>query len=622
MGYVKPPYYLSAYSLAVKAGFKGTLEEWLESLNGRSVEMRYSDHQVQWRCAVPEGEAEDEWKTLFSSDEVRDQVTAEVLDEAQGYANAAARSAELANDIATSAQGYCAEMYADCQAIKTSAEQAAAAAKASFDATHEHRAWAEEEAENARLHAEQAAAAVAAVPKALPNPHKLTITGAVDAEYDGSGEVKVEIPVGGGGVWTGKKFVAFGTSITWACANHDGGYLATVAERNGFSAYANEGVSGAAMANGTANGNGINSKIRNTDVSGFDLVLIECSTNDFKLNVSLGEVGEMGDTDFDTTTFCGALRDSIEFILTNHPAKSVLLITDTQRNNDGYDVNFTNPAGHKLIDYVDAVVAIAELYGLPVCDWYRNSGFNALTLGIYTKDGLHPNSTGYAVLGNLTAGAVANMYCIFGGNDGDVETTTYSVSNNLTNVTSNNSATQVIGGTAYGATLAAKSGYKISGVTVSMGGVDITASAYSKGVVTIDNVTGNIVITAAAVEITEVWSEDSVTWNGNTADITCSAGYPYKLLCSNGGSMIYSASPLFIAKDNTSTIICKSPAFFAVRGGGSPNYIFTQTQEITGGTELSNGYMSWGIARPSTWYSAANHDVLYWDSDEVAVPAS
>lgn len=34
---------------------------------------------------------------------------------------------------------------------------------------------------------------------ALPNPHKLTLTGAVKAEYDGSAAVSVEIPAGGGG---------------------------------------------------------------------------------------------------------------------------------------------------------------------------------------------------------------------------------------------------------------------------------------------------------------------------------------------------------------------------------------------------------------------------------------
>lgn len=37
------------------------------------------------------------------------------------------------------------------------------------------------------------------IPDKLPNPHKLTFTGAVNAEYDGSKEVKVNIPAGGGG---------------------------------------------------------------------------------------------------------------------------------------------------------------------------------------------------------------------------------------------------------------------------------------------------------------------------------------------------------------------------------------------------------------------------------------
>lgn len=40
---------------------------------------------------------------------------------------------------------------------------------------------------------------IPAVPAALPNPYKLTFTGAVSAEYDGSKAVSVEIPSGGGG---------------------------------------------------------------------------------------------------------------------------------------------------------------------------------------------------------------------------------------------------------------------------------------------------------------------------------------------------------------------------------------------------------------------------------------
>lgn len=40
--------------------------------------------------------------------------------------------------------------------------------------------------------------AIPTVPNALPNPNKLTFTGAVEAEYDGSEAVSVEIPAGGG----------------------------------------------------------------------------------------------------------------------------------------------------------------------------------------------------------------------------------------------------------------------------------------------------------------------------------------------------------------------------------------------------------------------------------------
>ena len=40
------------------------------------------------------------------------------------------------------------------------------------------------------------------VPEALKNPNKLTFTGAVTAEYDGSAPVSVEIPEGGGGSYT------------------------------------------------------------------------------------------------------------------------------------------------------------------------------------------------------------------------------------------------------------------------------------------------------------------------------------------------------------------------------------------------------------------------------------
>lgn len=52
------------------------------------------------------------------------------------------------------------------------------------------------------------------VPDALPNPSKLILTGAVEAEYDGSQEVTVEIPAGGsGGSGGGTDFGITGASV-------------------------------------------------------------------------------------------------------------------------------------------------------------------------------------------------------------------------------------------------------------------------------------------------------------------------------------------------------------------------------------------------------------------------
>lgn len=79
---------------------------------------------------------------------------------------------------------------------------------------------------------------------------------------------------------------------------------------------------------------------------------------------------------------------------------------------------------------------------------------------------------------------------------------TYSVTNNLTNCTTNNSSTQIGVNESYTATITANSGYKLDGATVSvkMAGTDITSTAYSNGNISIPSVTGALVITIAAAK--------------------------------------------------------------------------------------------------------------------------
>ena len=76
----------------------------------------------------------------------------------------------------------------------------------------------------------------------------------------------------------------------------------------------------------------------------------------------------------------------------------------------------------------------------------------------------------------------------------------YMITNNLTDVNTSSAVISVESEGAYEADLTANEGYAISAVTVTMGGVDITDSAYLDGHISIPSVTGNIVITAMAVK--------------------------------------------------------------------------------------------------------------------------
>lgn len=128
--------------------------------------------------------------------------------------------------------------------------------------------------------------------------------------------------------------------------------------------------------------------------------------------------------------------------------------------------------------------------------------------------------------------------------------TYHTVTNNLANVTSDNTAASVANGSSYSATLTANTGYTLDTVTVTMGGTDITSSAYSNGNISISNVTGNIVITAIAsasgavtyTNLVPTSEEDSSTniYNG--------VGYKEGVYCSSSGGDGADAS--FVATGN------------------------------------------------------------------------
>lgn len=81
-------------------------------------------------------------------------------------------------------------------------------------------------------------------------------------------------------------------------------------------------------------------------------------------------------------------------------------------------------------------------------------------------------------------------------------TPVYTITRNLTNCNSSNALTGVKEGSSHTETLTVNNLYTLTGadVSITMNGVDITKEVYSNGVITIPEVTGDIVINASAVE--------------------------------------------------------------------------------------------------------------------------
>ena len=71
-------------------------------------------------------------------------------------------------------------------------------------------------------------------------------------------------------------------------------------------------------------------------------------------------------------------------------------------------------------------------------------------------------------------------------------------------LSSANSSTTITGGSTYNTTIISDEGYIVDAVTVTMGGVDVTSTVYSNNVINIENVAGDIVITATSKEIPTV----------------------------------------------------------------------------------------------------------------------
>lgn len=94
----QPPYYITAYGLAVKQGFIGTLEEWLESLHGNDIQLRYQGEKLQMRRSkhMEDLDPEEGWQDLIDMEGAREAIFSKARQETEKAENAARRAEEAA----------------------------------------------------------------------------------------------------------------------------------------------------------------------------------------------------------------------------------------------------------------------------------------------------------------------------------------------------------------------------------------------------------------------------------------------------------------------------------------------------------------------------------------------
>lgn len=472
--YDTPPYYITAYGLAVKHGFKGTEEEWLESLKASEIEIRYLDGMLQWRRiprvtddseasnVLEDDETENEAEDLYAWHDLIDiaDIRGEVIEQAMETTVAAA---ELAKSEAEKAAG--AKAIAEAANEKADhAMQAADIALGIAEKTQEAQQKLEQSvadieatADEAQSTAERANKAVAA---ALASVQRLEdeqqdihdaidgklpqITGAKPGQYPRIAEVDeqgwvvaleaadapvggavtdeqitqavsdymAEHPVSGNGI--ASAFSGLTASFYGDSLTEENGHYA-----KGYHSWLKDLLGLASYNNYAHSGykvSDVYNKIRST-VDKADLVFVMCGVNDQTFSVPLGKLG-----DSTTGTTYGALDLLCATLKQKYPTSVVVFITPH------YQTKYPHSEGITSYEISKAAKEVCEKYAIPVYDNFAMSGIYNSNFSAFTTDNCHWNTVGHELVGkNLARFMLNNFGYAHGATAADGEETTVPV---------------------------------------------------------------------------------------------------------------------------------------------------------------------------------------------------
>ena len=217
-----------------------------------------------------------------------------------------------------------------------------------------------------------------------------------------------------------------------------------------------------------------------------DVILFFGGTNDITQSRPVGTFDpstapkEVDLTSVKWDTVADAYVDAIMRMQYYYPEAQIVAMLPFDRNSQGTA---------KVDQYNSLFISICEHYGVPYVD-LRECGISNADL----PDGTHPDATG---MDYITA-AVMDVLM----SDCYVEAGEHIVHSVTHNLTSAKSSLSYYKGISHGNSFVTTITGENLKVTVTMGGVDVTSGYYANGVVSVGNVTDDIVINAAGIEKT------------------------------------------------------------------------------------------------------------------------
>ena len=211
------------------------------------------------------------------------------------------------------------------------------------------------------------------------------------------------------------------------------------------------------------------------------------------------------------------------------------------------------------------------------------------------------------------------------------EIVTYTITNNLTNTSTDNPVTTITKNSPYEANLTPDTNHEFDSVIVTMGGVDVTSDVYTNGTIVISVVTGNVVITAIASEPqseevvmlksitgdgasyidTEVLPQKSHRYEISYTLTTDTTGMLFGVDCYEYGSAYYgvylgnTSNQGFNGRANVNTfgnvgtwngtennLLTNKQAYFVMEDGSQKVYL--DENYTTQQTNITNGTSAWG----------------------------